>query len=141
MDNPVTSTVWTVTFNDDSGSPDAQVRTSEEEALDLMRDWIEKYWTDEMPDMSAMTTADAYDHLREHNPDFIDSCVITAHEGFAAIIVSDREHATILEALRHYEFDLDNRDGVEPGEIATEGGTLEPLTVEEIDQLCERVNS
>lgn len=49
-----------------------------------------------------------------------------------------REIATVLAALR-----LRQRKGwsSDPEQvIATDGGTLEPLTDEEIDDLCERIN-
>lgn len=50
-----------------------------------------------------------------------------------------RELATVLAALRHYQ--RWHRDDDEFNEIATNCGTLEPLTAEEIDALCERLNS
>lgn len=52
-----------------------------------------------------------------------------------------RETATILAALRFYQQGLDpsaeRRDVVD---IASDGGELEPLSAEEIDELCERLN-
>jgi hypothetical protein len=55
-----------------------------------------------------------------------------------------RDTATILAALRHFQRDL-IREGDwiahDILDIATESGTLEPLTAEEIDALCEsRIN-
>jgi hypothetical protein len=56
----------------------------------------------------------------------------------------ERITATILAALRHFQRDL-IREGDwiahDILDIATSGGTLEPLTAEEIDALCEsRIN-
>lgn len=51
-----------------------------------------------------------------------------------------RDTATILAALRHYQRDL-MREGDwiahDILDIATDGGTLEPMTAEEIDDLCD----
>lgn len=57
--------------------------------------------------------------------------------------VTDIEHATILAALRYWQ--RAGRCGedhtTEPeGDIATNGGTIEPLTADEIDAFCERIN-
>ena len=62
--------------------------------------------------------------------------------------VDNRELATILAALRYYQrtgvcLDARNGDLIIPEEerdVATDGGTLEPLDENEIDELCERVN-
>lgn len=58
-----------------------------------------------------------------------------------------RELATVLAALRYWQSDLKLPDMFASKEfkeihftIAQDGGTLEPLTVEEIDKLCERIN-
>jgi hypothetical protein len=55
----------------------------------------------------------------------------------------ERITATILAALRHFQRDL-MREGDwiahDILDIATSGGTLEPLTAEEIDALCEAIN-
>jgi len=56
--------------------------------------------------------------------------------------LSDRELATILAALREWQGIL---AGNEPAEeevdaIASDGGRFLPLTPEEIDDLCERLN-
>jgi hypothetical protein len=58
-------------------------------------------------------------------------------------LLDEREHATVLAALRHWQ-----RDGLEHfalpphdiGDIATNGGTLAMLQPKEIDALCERLN-
>lgn len=60
--------------------------------------------------------------------------------GDTSVTLSYREHATMLAALRYYQRDMaDDHDWLH-GDIATDGGTLDPLTVEEIDDLCERIN-
>jgi hypothetical protein len=58
--------------------------------------------------------------------------------------IDKRELATILAALRFYQDEnLTNgrevRDGL-LGEVATNCGTLEPLTFDEVNALCERLN-
>ncbi|OAN76732.1 hypothetical protein A8B82_15165 [Sulfitobacter sp. EhC04] len=68
--------------------------------------------------------------------------------GDTSVTLSYREHATMLAALRFWQ-----RSGLGDGtrdlvdglpyhqrDIATDDGTLDPLTVEEIDALCERIN-
>lgn len=55
--------------------------------------------------------------------------------------MNDREHATVLAALRLWQM---QRERDIPGslmEVATDGHTLEPLTDDEIDALCERLNT
>jgi hypothetical protein len=56
----------------------------------------------------------------------------------------ERITATILAALRHFQRDL-MREGDwiahDILDIATSGGTLEPMTAEEIDALCEAINT
>lgn len=51
-----------------------------------------------------------------------------------------RELATILAALRYWQ-----REGLMSGgheqDIADDGGTLRPMTAEEIDRLCVRLNT
>ncbi|MBV7408749.1 hypothetical protein [Maritimibacter sp. DP1N21-5] len=57
------------------------------------------------------------------------------------IDVDLRELATILAALRYMQRDMvEEGDQWEPGDISTNGGILTPLTVEDIDALCERIN-
>ncbi|MBI5425735.1 MAG: hypothetical protein HZA32_16795 [Opitutae bacterium] len=55
--------------------------------------------------------------------------------------MDEREHATVLAALRHYQAAL--ATGVFPAiaEIATAGGLIRALEEQEIDALCERLNS
>ena len=50
-----------------------------------------------------------------------------------------RELATILAALRYWQKDLPESAEV-LADIATDGGRLEPLTVDEIDELCMSLN-
>lgn len=54
--------------------------------------------------------------------------------------MSPRETATILAALRYWQREGFHSCGHEH-EIASDGGTIEPLTGDEIDALCERMNS
>ncbi len=61
-----------------------------------------------------------------------------------ALLVNDRELATILAALRfHQAENLQGADEI-PGQairdIATDGGRLETLGFEDVDRLCERLN-
>lgn len=53
--------------------------------------------------------------------------------------LTQRELATILAALRYWQHDLaENEDGpISPEHF---GDSTTPLTVEEIDTLCERLN-
>ena len=55
--------------------------------------------------------------------------------------LSARELGTVLAALRYWQ----NRDpywseGLLVNSIATDDGSFEPLSAEEIDELCERIN-
>jgi hypothetical protein len=50
-----------------------------------------------------------------------------------------REFTTVLAALRHWQRGLPESAEVYE-DIATDGGSLEPLTVAEIDELCMRLN-
>ena len=52
------------------------------------------------------------------------------------IQLSDRELATVLAALRYWQQDLAENDGP----ISEHFDEHTPLTVEEIDDLCERLN-
>jgi len=55
--------------------------------------------------------------------------------------LSAAELATILAALRYMQNDIaDEGDLWEPGDIATNCGTVEALGADEIDDLCERLN-
>jgi hypothetical protein len=59
------------------------------------------------------------------------------------VLVENREHATILAALRYYQDALVSND---PGlteftEIASDGGAVLPLSVHEIEDLCANINS
>jgi hypothetical protein len=58
------------------------------------------------------------------------------------VLLENREQATILAALRHYQLALtSNQTGLsEFIEIATDSGAVPPLSAEEIDDLCETVN-
>ncbi|PMV96474.1 MULTISPECIES: hypothetical protein [unclassified Pseudomonas] len=58
------------------------------------------------------------------------------------LLVENREQATILAALRHYQQALlSNRPGLtEFIEIATDSGAVLPLSADEIGDLCETVN-
>ena len=55
------------------------------------------------------------------------------------ICLSDRELATVLAALRYWQQDLAEDDD---GPISSEHFdlTITPLSVEEIDELCQRLN-
>ncbi len=61
-----------------------------------------------------------------------------------ALNVSDRDLATILAALRYHQ--AENLQGTNDipdqaiREIATDGDRLKPLSSQEIDRLCERIN-
>jgi len=61
-----------------------------------------------------------------------------------ALDISDRQLATILAALRYHQAENLQRTSEIPDhairEIATDGGRLEPLSSQEIDRLCERIN-
>ncbi len=59
--------------------------------------------------------------------------------------LSDRELATVLAGLRYWQRHgarqmLTSGNRLLEDDIATSGGTLQPLTVEEIDALCDRLN-
>lgn len=53
---------------------------------------------------------------------------------------NERELATILAALRCYQATDDGHGNLSLYDIATNGGTLDALTLDEIDELCERIN-
>lgn len=57
-----------------------------------------------------------------------------------------RELATVLAALRQRQQQMEHQELVscydlDLSDIADDGGTVVPLTVEEIDALCERLNA
>jgi hypothetical protein len=52
--------------------------------------------------------------------------------------LSDRELATVLVALRYWQQDLAAND--DEGPISEHFDAVTPLSVEEIDDLCERLN-
>jgi hypothetical protein len=54
-------------------------------------------------------------------------------------MLNNRELATVLAALRYWQREGLMSSGGEH-DVATDGDTLEPLTTEEIDALCERIN-
>lgn len=54
--------------------------------------------------------------------------------------VDEREFATILAALRYWQRKEPLYDSLE-ADIATDCGTLDPLTADQIDSLCERLNT
>lgn len=55
------------------------------------------------------------------------------------ILQSRRENATILAALRYWQDAPGKADAFV--EIASDGGNFTPLTADEIDDLCERLNT
>lgn len=53
--------------------------------------------------------------------------------------LDSRENSTVLAALRWWQASVcPSWDAME---IASDGGNIEPLTADEIDALCERINS
>ena len=57
------------------------------------------------------------------------------------IDLSDKELATVLGALRYWQQDLAENEAQGEGPISEElFQDVEPLTVDEIDHLCERLN-
>jgi hypothetical protein len=53
--------------------------------------------------------------------------------------LTERELATVLAALRHWQ--IVSPESAEAYEdIATDGGKFEPLTMDESDELCMRLN-
>ena len=55
------------------------------------------------------------------------------------VLLSDRELATVLAALRFWQQQLDESEGEPPIRDHFEN-EITPLSVEEIDALCERLN-
>lgn len=51
-----------------------------------------------------------------------------------------RELATVLAALRYWQRVGTLDKGAPEDDIATEGGTIQPLDVAEIDDFCEELN-
>jgi hypothetical protein len=65
------------------------------------------------------------------------------HLGPRRAYFTARELATVLAALRYWQREGQSGNSVdtEPEQdVATNGGTLEPLAEDEIDALCERLN-
>jgi hypothetical protein len=54
--------------------------------------------------------------------------------------LNDREHATVLAALRLYQAEGMPTHGEPASDIATNGGNVKPLDANDIDALCERLN-
>ena len=55
------------------------------------------------------------------------------------VCLSERELATVLAALRHWQSDRAEDENV-PNSAEHFDLTITPLNVEEIDELCERLN-
>lgn len=64
------------------------------------------------------------------------------HRPLAALLVDNRQQAAILASLRHTQDVLRNGQPLkaELHDIATNAGEFEPLSVDEIDELCELIN-
>jgi hypothetical protein len=64
----------------------------------------------------------------------------TEKEEFMSVRFEERELATVLAALRYWQQDLEDN---EYGPISLDhfDATITPLTVAEIDKLCERLNA
>jgi len=54
--------------------------------------------------------------------------------------LSDQELATVLAALRYWQQDLANHENEGPIDDEHFSDEVSPLTVAEIDELCERLN-
>ncbi len=50
-----------------------------------------------------------------------------------------RETSTVLAALRHYQAHMDTASQ-DVRNVASDDGAVEPLSEDEIDELCERIN-
>ena len=60
----------------------------------------------------------------------------------APAALTAREIAAILAALRLYQREAETHGGLRFARgIASDDGSLEPLTADEIDDLCERINT
>jgi EAL domain-containing protein (putative c-di-GMP-specific phosphodiesterase class I) len=57
------------------------------------------------------------------------------------ITLNEREHASVLAALRLLEPRVGSVERSSVSDIATNAGRLDPLTSHEIDELCQRLNS
>lgn len=55
------------------------------------------------------------------------------------IRLDEREHATVMAALRYWQREGLNSGGHEIEQIATNAGALEPMDAAEVNRLCERV--
>lgn len=53
--------------------------------------------------------------------------------------LTKQETATVLAALRYWQREGLISSGHEI-DIATDGGTIEPMSKDDIDELCERIN-
>lgn len=56
-----------------------------------------------------------------------------------AFTLTNRQLATVLAALRWFQR-TDSAETSAENDIATNGGTLDALSIDEIDDLCERLN-
>lgn len=78
---------------------------------------------------------------------FESQAVESAYEDLCSHMrASPREIAATLAGLRLLQLELDNPDndgwfGEDLQQVYTDGGTIEGLTSDEIDSLCERLNS
>ena len=59
----------------------------------------------------------------------------------ASVKLYNADISTILAALRHYQYHLERGDALYESMIADNMGTLDPLTAEQIDNLCDRINN
>lgn len=55
-------------------------------------------------------------------------------------LLTDRELTMILAALRHWQLEKQTKVGWCPGWSRMSAGLGKPMTLDEIDELCERIN-
>jgi hypothetical protein len=78
----------------------------------------------------------------EDRPSMLDDvrAAIEGHTATSYYHLDDAEHATVLAALRYWQREGLMSSGHE-GDIATQGGTMSMMQPNEIDELCERLNT
>lgn len=91
--------IWTVTYNDDNGSPHSIVATSAEAANEAARDWINGYAA-KYPNVDFdRPWRDVFSDLCEEFA-FIDSVTVEEHSlPFAAIVGTDEQIELILATV------------------------------------------
>jgi len=126
--------IWIIVSDPDDGTT-VQHFFSEHERDDWALNWCKGFWKEHMGIMPKQWP-DAYEIVYDHVDAWMqcDEPIEYPHDGSSGIIDA-RKAATLLAALRLWQriglfLNVPERD------IASNAGTLEPLTMSEINSIC-----